>query len=80
MYKTQGKAQIIIASEDIESRMNSLAINEMVFNEFRSVDSVIQEIENVTFDSVDAYVKKVIDPETLGFFMLGPADLKTVDK
>ena len=75
MYKTQAKAQILIASEDIESRMNSIAINEMVFGEFRSVDSVIQEIEKVTFDSVDAYVKKVIDPETLGFFMLGPADV-----
>jgi len=74
MYKTQARAQILIASEDIESRMNSIAINEMVFGDFRSVENVISEVDKVTVDSVNAYIEKQIQPETLGFFMLGPGN------
>ena len=79
MYKIQARAQILIASEDIESRMNSIAINEMVFGDFRSVDSVIQEVDRVTPESVDAYIKKMVKPENLGFFMLGPMETEPAD-
>jgi len=76
MYKTQAKAQILIASEDIESRMNSIAINEMIFKEFRAVDQVIAEIDGVSLDSFRHYCNERLDPEKYGFFLLGPDSFK----
>jgi predicted Zn-dependent peptidase len=75
MFKVQARAQIIMAAEDIESRMNSLAVNEMVFGKYRPVDQVVAEIDRVSVDSVDAFVKEKINPENLSFFMMGPEGL-----
>lgn len=76
MYKTQAKAQILISSEDIESRMNSIAVNEMIFKEYRSVDSVITELDKVSMDSFQSYCERRLAPEKYGFFLLGPEDFK----
>jgi predicted Zn-dependent peptidase len=72
LYKTQAKGQIVIGSEDIDNRMNSIAVNEMVFNEYRPVDQVIADIEKVNSDSVMQYVEEYLDPSQLSLFLLGP--------
>ncbi len=71
LYKTQAKGQIIIGAEDIDNRMNSIAVNEMVFGEYRPVDSVIADIEKVNQDTVMAYIEDKIDPDNLSLYMLG---------
>jgi len=71
LYKTQAKGQIVIGSEDIDNRMNSIAVNEMVFGEYRSVDRVISDIDKVNKDSVMAYIEEKIDPDNTSLFMLG---------
>lgn len=71
LYKTQAKGQIIIGSEDIDNRMNSLAVNEMVFNEYRSVDKVIEDIDKVNQDSVMEYIEEKLNIDKLSLFMLG---------
>ena len=72
LYKTQAKGEIIIGSEDFENRMNSLAINEMIFGEYRPVDQVLCDIDKVNRDSVMESVHSKLDPEKLSLFLLGP--------
>lgn len=70
-YKKQVKGQLLIASEDIDNRMHSLAINEMVYGQYRSVDSVISELEKVTTKSVQKHVHDWIDTKQMNLFMMG---------
>ncbi len=70
-FKTQVKGQILLAADDIENRMNSLAVNEMVFSEYRPVESVIAEIERVNRDSVQEYLESFLKDEDLGVLLLG---------
>lgn len=80
LYKTQVKGQILLGADDIENRMNSLGVNEMVFGEYRSVDKVIQEIEKVNLDSVHEYIEKFIRPDELGLLLMGAMELKNAHK
>lgn len=70
-FKTQVKGQILLGADDIDSRMNSLAVNEMVFGKYRSVDDVIQDIESVSLDSVHEYIQMYFDVERIGMLVMG---------
>lgn len=71
MFKTQLKGQILLGAEDMESRMNSLGINELVFNEYRPIDDVIADIERVSRRSVADYVDKYIDLKDASLMVMG---------
>ena len=71
LYKTQAKGQIVIGAEDIDNRMNSIAVNEMVFGEYRPVEKVISDIDQVNQDSVMKYIDDKLDPDNLSYFFLG---------
>lgn len=71
LYKTQVTGQILLGSDDVENRMNSLGINEMVFGRPRSPDDVLRDVEAVTVESVNAYLEKYVDPEKMGLFLMG---------
>ncbi len=72
MYRTQLEGQILLGSEDMENRMNSLGVNEMVFGDYRPVDQVISEIHAVDEDSVVEYLDKYFHNR---FSILGVGDL-----
>ena len=72
LYKTQAKGQIIIDSNDIDDRANSIAISEMVFGEYRSLDQIISDIDRVSKDSVMEFIDLKLDLDHLNLFMLGP--------
>ena len=57
LYKTQVASSILMGADDLESRMNSIGINEMVFETYRPVDKVLQDIEKVSLESVQAFVR-----------------------
>lgn len=78
MFKTQVTGSILLGSDDIENRMTSLAVNEMVFGQYRSVESVIEEINEVTVDTVNHYLCNEIDLGQASGVLLGPGvnDLK----
>lgn len=71
LYKTQAKGQIIIGSEDIDNRMSSIAVNEMIFGKYRSVEQVISDIQTVDQDSVMRYIENHLDPDKISLYMLG---------
>jgi predicted Zn-dependent peptidase len=71
MFKTQVKGQILLGAEDMENRMNSLGINEMVFGEYRPIDRVIAEIDQVSIKSVNDYVRKYLDLKQTSLMVMG---------
>jgi predicted Zn-dependent peptidase len=73
MYRTQLEGQILLGAEDMENRMNSLGVNEMVFGSYRPVEQVIEEIRSVNVDSVRRYLDGYFSEERLSF--LGVGDL-----
>lgn len=83
MFKTQLKGQILLGAEDMENRMNSLGINEMVFGEYRPVDEVIHDIDRVNRKSIRDYVEKYFDLKQASLMVMGdlePAEaLKLMD-
>lgn len=73
-YMKQVRGQLLISAEDVESRMTSLAVNEMTFGEYRSVDSVISEMDGVTLKRVNQYIDDYINMDVLNLFLLGSID------
>lgn len=80
LYKTQVKGQILLGADDIENRMNSLGVNEMVFGEYRSVDDIIDEIDRVNLETVHAYIEKFVRPDDSGLLLMGAMELKPKTK
>lgn len=71
LFKTQVVGSILLGSDDIENRMTSMAVNEMVFSEYRSVDSVIQQIQRVTQDSVNEFIRSQFDLDKISGVLMG---------
>lgn len=71
MFKTQVKGQILLGAEDMENRMNSLGVNEMVFEEYKPIDEVISMIDEVTVRSVKEYVGKYVDTDDVSLMVMG---------
>jgi predicted Zn-dependent peptidase len=79
LFKTQVKGQILLGADDVENRMNSLAVNEMIFGEYRPVDEVINEIEGITLRSIHEYLNKYISTESMGLLLIGDLDRQDAD-
>ncbi len=71
MFKTQVKGQILLGAEDMENRMSSLGVNEMVFGEYKPVDEVIAEIDKVTTRSIAEYVDKYVEIKDVSLLVMG---------
>jgi len=73
LFKTQVVGGLLLGSDDIENRMNSLGVNEMIFGKYRSVDSVVEEIGKVTVNSVNDYLDEKFRVSALSGVLLGPS-------
>lgn len=71
LYKTQVISSILMGADDLENRMNSIAINEMVFGMYRSVDAVLKDIEKVSLSSMKNFVKTHWDSNLSSILVLG---------
>lgn len=76
MFKTQIKGQILLGAEDMENRMSSLGINEMVFGQYRPVDEVIAEIDKVSLSSVSDYLQNHFDLSKSSLMVMGDLEPK----
>ncbi|MDZ4660772.1 MAG: pitrilysin family protein [Pseudomonadota bacterium] len=80
MAKTQLRGQILLAAEEHDFRMGSLAVGEMLFGSYRSIENIIDEVEAVKPRRVNDYVQKFWDPEKMGIMLLGPVEEnRTID-
>lgn len=78
-FKAQLKGQILLANEDLEFRMNSIATNELMVGRNRPIEEVIQEIDQVKLDRVNEYLKKFWDYKKVGALFLGPVKEREID-
>ena len=72
LFKTQVRGQLLMGSDDIDNRMSSLGVNEMIFNEYRSVEAVIEKINLVTEKTMAAYIKDHFDLSKVSVILMGP--------
>ena len=75
-FKTQVKGNILLGSDDMENRMNSLGINEMVFGRYRPVKEIIDEIDRVSVKTVNQYIEKYLDWKKSSLLVMGPCEPK----
>lgn len=71
LFKTQVKGSLLLGSDDVENRMSSIAVNEMVFGEYRPVERVIEEIEAVSAKSIKEFMREYYDLDKWGVVLLG---------
>lgn len=72
LFKTQVRGQLLMGSDDIENRMSSLGVNEMIFNDYRSVEAVIEKINQVSEKSIKSYLKNHFDLSKISVVLMGP--------
>jgi predicted Zn-dependent peptidase len=76
LFKTQVRGGILLGADDLENRMNSLGVNEMVYGRYRPVEEIVEEIEKVTEDSMHTFVKNKIQLNKKGVLVIGPKGTK----
>ncbi len=79
-YKRQIKGQILLGADDMDNRMNSLGINEMVFKQYRPVEKVIEEIDALTPQHIRSYIDQDLDLKNLKAILLGDVMSKGIEK
>jgi predicted Zn-dependent peptidase len=71
LFKTQVIGSLLLGADDIDNRMQSIGVNEMVFKKYKPVDEIIEEINAVTVKSVNQYIRKTFDFDNLGAILMG---------
>ncbi len=71
-FKSQIKGGILLGSEDVENRMNSIAVNELMFKKPKSIDDIQKMINSISVDSVADYLEHHMDLDLLSGVLLGP--------
>ena len=71
MYRTQVVGSMLLGADDLENRMSSIALNELIYGRFRSVEEVVSELQNVDLKSMNQYVDEVLDPSLFSGLILG---------
>ena len=65
------KGSLMLSLESTSSRMSNLARQELYFDEFLSMDEMLEKIECVTRDQVQAIAAEFFQPENIAVAMLG---------
>lgn len=71
LFKRQVRGQLLMGSDDIDSRMTSLGINEMIFEDYKSVDHVIAQIEKINMKSINQYLKEHFNLNQVSVILMG---------
>lgn len=79
-FKRQIMGSYILECDDVDSRMNSIAMNEIAFGQSRQVDNTLRDLEAVTIEDVHTYVKRYLDLEKLGLLVMGDCNEDKVSR
>ena len=74
------KGSLMLSLESTSSRMNRLAKQELRFNAFFSLDEMLDAIERVPPDEVQALISRILDEERLSLLALGPIDRRNLPR
>jgi len=78
LFKTQAKGSTLIGADDVDNRMTSIGVNEMVFTKYKPVDDIIAEIDRVSKDSVEQFIKQYLRMDRISGIIMGPQASKQV--
>jgi len=65
------KGSLMLSLESTSSRMGNLARQELYFDHFFTLDEMIQSIEDITADQLQAIAQEFFDPKNITLAMLG---------
>ncbi len=68
------KGNLYLASESVDNQMVRLAQNEIHFNDYIPVQSVIDRIEAVTAEEIQTLAGQLFNPDKASLTLLGPVD------
>ncbi len=71
--KNQLKGNLVLGLESTSRRMTRLAKNEIYFNEYISIDSMIESIDNVTTSEIMSVANNILRPDNFITVILQPA-------
>ena len=74
LFKQQTRGGILLGSDDMETSMSSLGVNEMAFGEYVAVDTVVDGIDKVTAGDVLEMAREILNPEEMAVFIMGDVD------
>lgn len=72
LFKKQVIGGLLLGSDDPENRMSSLAINEMVFGEYRSVDQIVDDIKKIDEKKINLFIRNKMKLGAISGALLGP--------
>lgn len=71
LYRQQLLGEILMGADDLDSRMNSIALNDLIFNDYRSPEKVATEINQIDTKQMNQYFLDYFREEP-GVMILGP--------
>jgi predicted Zn-dependent peptidase len=71
LFKTQVVGSLLLGADDIENRMQSIAVNEMVFEKYKPVEEIVEEINQVSVKSVNKFIREKFDFSQMGAILMG---------
>ncbi len=72
--KSQLKGALLMSLESSDARMGRLARNELYLGRAQSIMDLIEQVDAVTQDDMDAVARQVFNPERMVLTMLGDGD------
>lgn len=72
VIKDSLKGSILLSSEDVESRMSSLAKNEIFFGRFSPLEEVLKQVDSVTPADIRRVARKILSSPDRSIMALGP--------
>lgn len=78
-FKTQTIGSLLLGSDDVDNRMNSIAVNELILGEYRSPESIVAQVQSVTSDDMHEFIDTWIRPEKMAGVLMGPELSKQED-
>jgi len=74
------KGSLMLSLESTSSRMNRLAKHEMHFGSFLTMNAMLEAIDHVRHEEVQALVDEVLDEERLALTTYGPLDRRNLPR
>jgi predicted Zn-dependent peptidase len=74
------KGNLMLSLESTSSRMNRLARQELRLGAVLSIDELLEAIDSVRLDQVEAVLHQVLDEEQLSLVTLGPLDRRNLPR
>lgn len=75
-YRTQVVGELTLDSEDIDSRVQAIGSQELLFEQHRPIDDIVRDIEKVNVESIKSFTKKFFATSKIGVVVFGdvPSD------